>query len=99
MKTTITLTKAEAQERLALKMSDDLPYSDNEVVVLIEDESVYQPAKLSTVSKISLIKMVRHLGEEVLNNKIKISRDINTGKNYIGLAEAKKFVEDHLYLW
>jgi len=93
MKTTITLTKSEAQERLAMKMLDDLPYSDNEVVVKIEDEP--RAAKLSDTSLISLIKMVRTLGDEILQSRIKSATD-QVGNRYIGLGDAKQFVEDYI---
>jgi hypothetical protein len=101
MKTQITLSVEEAEQRLASKILDDLPYSNNEVSVKIDvSEPQFDNLPLNRVSKIALIKMVRILATEALNNRIKVSiREPGTpgaGEKYLGLADAKEYVENYI---
>lgn len=101
MKTQITLSVEEAEQRLASKMLDDFPYSDNEVTVkIVPIEVQYDNFPLNRTSKLALIKMVRTLAEDLINNRVKIStcgpESQLCGEKYFGLADAKEYVEKYL---
>jgi hypothetical protein len=103
MKTKITLSLAEAQERLAARIINELPYGDNEVEVEIVPPSASVQTDnlpLNKASKIALIKLVRTLYEDLLNNRLKLTTrgefEINPGSRYWGLGEAKAYVENYL---
>ena len=101
MKTTITMSIEEAEERLAARMADDLPYSNNEVSVNIvsSSESQRENVPLNRASKIELIKLVRALSDDILKARVKTSTHetgIYAGKQYFGLAESKEYVEKYL---
>jgi len=101
MKTQITLSVSEAEFRLASKMLDDLPYSDNEVSVKIALPEVRNDnLPLQQTSKIHLIKLIRTLAEDILQNRISVStREPGTpgaGEKYLGMADAKEYVEKYL---
>lgn len=91
----------EAEQRLASKMLDDLPYSDNEVTVkIVPIEVQYDNFPLNRTSKLALIRMVRTLAEDILQNRVKVTtREPGTsgaGEKYLGLGEAKEYVEKYL---
>ena len=101
MKTKITLSLQEAQDRLAAKMVDDLPYSDNEVEVEIVPPPVATDnLPLNKASKIALIKLVRTLSDDLLNNRLRMTTrgafEPDPGSRYWGLGEAKAYVEKYL---
>lgn len=92
------MSVAEAEHRLAGLMFDELPYSDNEISVkIVLPEVRNDNLPLQQASKIALIKLVRTLTEDVLQNRVKItSRDLGDGEKYLGLADAKEYVEKYL---
>ncbi|NBR06949.1 MAG: hypothetical protein EBT92_14405 [Planctomycetes bacterium] len=101
MKTKFTLSITEAQDRLASHMVDDLPYSENEIEVEIVPQVVPSDnLPLNKASKIALIKLVRTLSDDLLNNRLKLTTrgefEPNPGAKYWGLAEAKDYVEKYL---
>ena len=101
MKTTITMSVSEAEERLSSKMLDDLPYSNNEVSVKIDvSEPQFDNLPLNRASKIALIKLVRTLAEDILQNRVKIAtREPGTpyaGEKYFGLGDAEEYVENYI---
>ena len=91
----------EAEERLASKILDDLPYSDNEVTVkIVPIEVQYDNFPLNRTSKLALIRMVRTLAEDLLNNRVKVStrgpESQLCGEKYFCLAAAKEYVENYI---
>lgn len=91
----------EAEQHLASKMLDDLPYSDNELTVkIVPPEIQYDNFPLNRASKIALIKMIRTLAEDLLNNRVKVStREPGTpgaGERYFGLGDAKEYIEKYI---
>lgn len=101
MKTHFTMTVAEAEHRLAGLMFDELPYTDNEISVKINVPEVGSDnLPIGQVSKIALIKLVRTLAEDVLQNRVKVTtREAGNpyaGEKYFGLGDAKEYVEKYL---
>jgi hypothetical protein len=93
----------EAEQRLALAMSDVLSDEDNDVAVkiVLPETSVAQDDNLplQRASKIALIKLVRKLAEDLLEKRLPIStRQLPGGytEQYFGLADAKSYVETYL---
>ena len=92
----------EAEQRLALSMSDVLPDEDNDVsvkIVLPEAPVQMENLPLQQASKIALIKLVRKLAEDLLEKRVNISvRQLPGGytEHYFGLADAKYYVEQYL---
>lgn len=101
MKTTITMSVEEAEERLASNMLDDLPYSNNKVSVKIDvSKPQFDNLPLNRASKLALIRMVRTLAEDLLNNRVKVSthgpESHLCGEKYFSLANAKEYVENYI---
>ena len=93
----------EAQFRLSNKMTDDLPYSDNEVeVIILPPEIKVQTDNfpLNKVSKIALIKFARAFADDLLSNRVKLSTrgefEFPPFSKYCSLGETKAYVEKYL---
>lgn len=103
MKTKFTLSVAEAEFRLASKMQDDVPYSDNEISVeIVLPEMPSENLTLRNTSKIALIRLVRKLSDDLLAGKLYITPNrwdadaTDAPAPFLGLGDAKKFVEAYL---
>ena len=99
MKTKFTMTIEEAQARLSNSMADDLPYSDNEVEVIILPPET-DNLSLNKVSKIALIKFARAFADDLLNNRVKLATrgefEFPPFSKYCSLGETKAYVEKYL---
>ena len=98
MKTKFTLSVAEAEFRLASKMQDDVPYSDNEISVeIVLPEMPSENLTLRNTSKIALIRLVRKLSDDLLAGRLYLTpAEAGAPTPYLGLGESKKFVESYL---
>ena len=100
MKTQFTLSVEEAEQRLAISMSDQIPYQDNDVSVKIVPEVRNDNLPLQQASKIALIKLVRTLAEDLRMGRIQLTNcetyGPRVGEKYMGLADAKSYVEKYL---
>ena len=91
----------EAEQRLAISMSDQIPYQDNDVSVkIVLPEVRNDNLPLQQASKIALIKLVRTLAEDYRYDRLTMTnRETHgprVGEPYFGLADAKAYVEKYL---
>ena len=90
----------EAEQRLRISMADVMPYVDNEISVKIVLPDV-APIHNPPLSKIALIKLVRQLSDDLLEQRQPLLygdgdlRAGNVGK-YFGLSDAKAYVENFI---
>ena len=103
MKTKITMTIAEAEIRLAASMYNDIPFAENEIqieiVPLAPLAAELEYHSINKTSKIELIKMVRTLADHIHTNRVKMTvreYGCDEGTSFLGLAEAKAFVENYV---
>lgn len=87
----ITLTKDEARE-LSWRWLETQIDQDLQVDLLLPPPPY--PGSIGSNHKIELIKFARQVAADVFNNRIHSSTD-SDGHLYVGLAEAKKYVETY----
>lgn len=91
----------EAEARLRISMSDVMPYEDNEISVkiVLPDVAPIHNLPLNCASKIALIKLVRQLSDDLLEQRLPLQLDgwpsLRGGK-YLGLSDAKAYVENFI---
>lgn len=99
MKTLITLSLEEATNRLQTSMSDDVPFSENDVTVEIRLPVVQTDnLPIQQTSKIALIKLVRALAEDLRYDRVTMTgmNQLAASDKYFGLGDAKAYVEKYL---
>jgi glycyl-tRNA synthetase (class II) len=100
MKTQFTMSVEEAEQRLRISMADVMPYNDNEISVkiVLPDVAPIHNLPLNCASKIDLIKLVRKLSDDLIDQRLNLSAGTigSIGKSYLGLADAKAYVENFI---